>query len=342
MVWDAIVDFGKEYGDDLLGFGLGAYDAYKGSDGVAPYMYPNQSDAWGTMYGAAQDTWNQGPAQYYPNNTIAERDPNMTAGEDAQLANLGIMGQLGDAGGQAALGLASGGAGRIGGFQLPDQIGFDLPPEYASAIMNPVWDQLSEQVIPGIHTAATAQGAFGGSRMQQQKADATEQATQAATDALIRGNLQARQQSIGQRAGDISAQLTGRGQDIQQNQLYNTALGQGVDAITASQGQQLVPGQAQYAVGAGRTAYDQSLLNADRARWDYEQNADQNLLGSLFGFMSGGQAPPSGGTAGTPGGDWLSILQGGLQGINMNTLLGGGGKVAGQPAGSTAPYQSPT
>jgi len=315
--YDGLVDNAGQ----IVSAGIGAWDASQGQDAQDPYFLPGQKDAYGTGFGAAQDMWNYGAADYYPNSTVADRDPNITAGENQHLGSVGIQQQLANMGAQGAQQLAGGGADRIGGFSLPDQVGFGLPQDYVDAIQNPIWDQLQNQAIPQIHTAAQTQGAFGGSRMAQQKADATEQATTAASNALIQGNLQARQQSIGQRAGDISAQLQGRGQDINQNQIYNQALSSGTNALTAAQGQQLTPGNTQQQVGAQRTGYDQQLLNADKARWDYDEMKDENLLGTYFGWLNGTPSYSAGAMGATDGGDFLDIVQGGLQGANIGNLF---------------------
>tara|TARA_Y100000310_G_C20381211_1_gene668208 strand:- start:26 stop:709 length:684 start_codon:yes stop_codon:yes gene_type:complete len=195
--------------------------------------------------------------------------------------------------------------------------------------MNPVFDQLTEQIIPGIHTSATAQGAFGGSRMQQQKADAVEQATEAATDALIRGNLQARQQSIGQRAGDISANLSQRGQNIEQNRLYNNTVLNGINAATVAGNQLQAPGNLMTDIGNSRTAYDQLLLNDDVNRWNFNQSAPAQSIGNLFSWNAGVPATLNEqGQAGTAGGDWLDILKGAIVGSNT-----GGGYAPGENQG---------
>jgi hypothetical protein len=278
----------------LAGAGAGAYDAYKGaSDQISkPYYVAGQEELLSEGMNLAKQQGLQGPREYYPGQTVAGRDPNVTAGEDSQLSQMGRMTQLGEAAGQAAGTLSGGGADRIKGFEMQDQIGFGIPQEYQNAIMNPIMRNLNERVIPGLHTASTAQGAFGGSRMQQQKADAATQATEAATDAMIRGNLQARQQSIGQRAGDISAQLEGRGQDIRQNQMYNDAMARGVQSTPTAQGALARPGAIQAGIGADRTMYDQALIDADKAGYDWTQaeNVDyvDRLLNRAGGYKSGG------------------------------------------------------
>jgi hypothetical protein len=246
---------------------------------------------------------------------------------------------------------------------LPDQIGFGIPEQYQNAIMNPIFDQLENRVIPGIHTGATAQGAFGGSRMQQQKADATQQATEAATNAMIQGNLQARgqsigqragdinaqlanqgqninqrgqdinynlgnqQQLIGQRAGDISAQLQGRSQDINQNQLYNQALQQGLSGANLAQKNLLTPGDMQQQVGGARTAYEQQLMNADKAAFDWTRMENNDYVDRLFNRLQGVPLNTAGaGTVQGQSGNWTDILSGGLQGMNLWNQIGQGTK----------------
>jgi len=154
--------------------------------------------------------------------------------------------------------------------------------------------------------------------MQQQKSDAAAQATERATEALIRGNLDARGQSIGQRAGDISAQLTGRGQDITQNQLHNTALANSSNAITAGQGQQLVPGQTQTQVGNERFAYDQDRINADINRFDFNRNEAISNVDRLFNRAAGNPTPIPG--AGGQDSTFLDYLKS----VGIGANIGGG------------------
>jgi hypothetical protein len=267
----------------------GAYDAYTngGQDQVIkPWMAQGTEQGLATAVDAAQQQFAQGPQSYYPGQTIASQDPNITAGQNSQLANIDRLQGMADQSGGAASYLQSGGD-KVGGFTLEDQIGFGIPEQYQNAIMDPIMRNLNEQVIPGIHTAAQSQGAFGGSRMQQQKSDAATQATTAATDQMIQGNLQARGQSIGQRAGDISAQLSGRGQDIQQLGQQASNMYNGINAAGTAMGQQQIPGQMQSDIGAQRQAYDQSLLNADINRFDWNRQEGNLNIDRLFNRMQG-------------------------------------------------------
>lgn len=325
--WDAGSEFlGSDLGQNLLGGALGAWDAYSAGQertGTSPYLLPGQEDAYRTGFGAAQDIWNMGPTEYYPNSTVAPRTQPTITGEREQLHARPDLRNLADMGYGATAGLAAGGAPRIAGFQLPDQVGFGLPQEYQDAIMNPIWRELNDQVLPGIESAAGAAGAYGGSRQGVAVGDATERASTAATEALIRGNLAARDQSIRQRSDDIGAVLEGRGQDIDQNSLYNDALRSGVDAVSASQAQQLVPGQVARDIGGVRDMYQQARLTDDVNRWNFDQNSEQNLLSNYFGWLSGAPAYSGAYRPDNSGTDWLDILRGGLQGSNMTNLLRG-------------------
>lgn len=266
-----------------------------GSDGgdqttyQRPYFYPGQEENLALAGAAAKSQFESGPQSYYPGATVAQMDPTRYEGQNMLLGARDQMYQGADAANLAGLQLAQGGAGRIGGFTLPDQIGFGIPQEYQNAIMDPIMNNLQERIIPGIHTAATQQGAFGGSRMQQQKADATAQATRDATNAMIQGNLQARNQSIGQRAGDIKAQLSGRSQDIQQNQLENAAMYNAAQALSTGSNLLARPGDLYSRVGQDREDYAQSLIDADRARFDWTRNEDNRYIDQLFDRMYGGQ-----------------------------------------------------
>jgi len=76
--------------------------------------------------------------------------------------------------------------------------------------------ELREKILPSTDLAATSQGAFGGTRHQLMRNEAAEDATEKAMESLSRANLEARGQSIGQRAGDINAITSRRGQDVTQ------------------------------------------------------------------------------------------------------------------------------
>lgn len=322
MGWDAVGNWVADNAGSIIGGVAGAYDASQGSN-AEPYYHPGQEQALGDFYGASTAQFNQGPDQYYPGQTVAPLDPNVVQGQNAQLGQMDQANQIANWSGEAAGNLAQGGAGPIGGFQLQDQIGFGIPEEYQNAIMNPIMNNLEQRTIPGLHTQSTQQGAFGGSRAQQQKSDAATQATEAATNAMIMGNLQARQQSIGQRAGDISAQLQGRGQDITQNQMQNDAMYRGVQAGGEAMNQQFRPGAVQEGIGGDRTAYEQAQIQADKNRFDWNRNERTDYIDRLGTRAQG--MPPMGGELAQSNPGLMEILAGFGSGANIwNTIAGNG------------------
>lgn len=313
-----------DYAELLSGIipAIGALDGTSDQT-VKPYMVAGQEAGFKQAIADAKAQYAQGPQSYYPGQTVAGLDQATIDGQNQQLSTTQRLQDMANRSGRGALSLSEGGAAPIGGFQLEDQIGFGIPQEYQSAIMDPIMRELNNNIIPGIHTGAQAQGAFGGSRMQQQKSDAAEQATKAATDAMIMGNLQARQQSIGQRAGDIGAQLTGRAQDISQNQVTNNAMATGSQLMNEAMAQQLLPGQVMQSVGNQRTLYDQSLIDADKTRFDWNRQESNDVLNRLMAQLN---LTPNGGTVtqGQSGGPMDALLAF-MQGTNMyNTARGTG------------------
>ena len=333
---DNIVGWGQDNAD-LIGAGLGAYLGSQGtSDQVTtqtPYHYAGQKQGVENFVNAAKTDYQNGPQQYYPNNTVADLDQNTIAGQNAALGTTGVQNQLGNSMAQGAMNLAGGGN-RVGGFQLENQIGFGLDPSLQNAVMNPIMRNLEERTLPGMDLAATSQGAFGGTRQAQMKGNAVADATQQATEALSMANLQARQQSIGQRAGDISAQLQGRNQDINQNHISNNAMQAGMSSIPGAQQALLSGANTQMGIGQQRTGYDQLQIDADKRSFDFNQNAQSNAIDQLGNRML---MTPQGAikTAEGQPGSLTNILGGAMTGYQ----LGGGFNNQTQPqtTGNTNP-----
>jgi hypothetical protein len=187
--------------------------------------------------------------------------------------------------------------------------------------------QLQEKVMPGLDLKATSQGAFGGSRQAMQKGQASANAVGQMSDAIARANLQARQQSIGQRSGDISANLghrqtsigqrggdinallSGRGQDIQQNAEANRAREIGMRYIPQAQQALMTGSNIQREIGAERTKYHQALIDANIRKFNFNQQARDAAIDRLGNRM---MMTPKGYTTTNEavGGSWGNILGG--------------------------------
>lgn len=304
---------------ELIGAGLGAI--LGGLDGEGPVttnrtnFLPGQEQGLTDYIDLALQEYDQGPRPFFPGDTVAGLDPNVIAGQNELLGIAPLQRQLGDMGAFAAGELASGGAGFVEGFDLPDQVGFGIPQDLQDATLSPVMSALNRR-LNQINTTATAQGAFGGSRMGQQISGAFEDASEAGTEALTRANLAARGQSIQQRQGDITSMLEGRGQDIRQGQLYNQALASGVNALAGAAGALALPGQTQLDVGRQRTAYEQSLIDADRERFEFNRDEPMNALDLLGRRLT--LTPGTGSTQAsrTPA-NFASILGGAIAGSQL-------------------------
>lgn len=269
---------------DVIGAGVGAWAGSQGTEDqtttTAPYMFPGQHGGIERYLDHANAQYNQGGMKYYPNQTLANLDPLQIQGQNAALGNVFAQGQLGRQGAMANSALAGGGD-RVGGFQLQNQIGFGIDQGLQDAVTNPIMRQLQERVMPGLDLQATQQGAFGGSRAQQMKGQASADAVGQMSDSIARANLQARQQSIGQRAGDIDAQLQGRNQDINQNQLSNQARYQALSSLPqASAGLNFGAG-TMMDIGQQRQRYNQMQIDDAKNRFDFRQQEGVNNLNRL-------------------------------------------------------------
>lgn len=321
MAWyDGLVDFatsdtGGAAISAVLGGLAGAEDGQDQVQITKPYMLPGQEQGLSNFLNTAIEQYNDGPKQYYPGSTVAGLDPTLIDGQNMALSTAGKMGGMADAMMEGGAKLMSGGP-MVGGFQLPDQVGWGIDQGLADAVTNPIYRNLEERIMPSMDLNATNQGAFGGTRQALMKGQAAANANEQAMEALTRANLQARQQNIGQRAGDISAQLQGRGQDI--NQVANSMnnIRAGMHYMPGAMNAALAPANTMMDIGADRTAYNQALIDADVNRWNFEQQAPIDSL-SLLGQRLNMQFP--GGTQTIQGQDatWMDMLAGAQTGLAM-------------------------
>jgi hypothetical protein len=313
--WDYVKQ-NPEVAAAVLGGLAGSQGSEDRTATAAPYLFQGQEEGIVNFLDQSKQQYQGGPQKYYPGQTVAPLDPNTIAGQNSALGTLPVQQQMADAAGYGAGDMLMGGAGRIDGFNLPNQVGFGIDQGLENAVMNPIMRQLQEKVLPGINLNATSQGAFGGTRQGQMMSNAAQDATARAAEAVAQANLQARQQSIGQRSNDVQAMLSGRSQDINQNQIYNNAVRSGISAVPTAMDAQLVPSNIQGQVGQARTAYEQSLIGADKARFDFNQQAGIDSIDRLGQRMN---LAPTGSINTLQGqdGTWLNMLGGALGGVSL-------------------------
>lgn len=147
------------------------------------------------------------------------------------------------------------------------------------ALAAPITEQLEEQVLPGISSAAGTSGAFGGARQQLLEGQAREDASQQITDSLTRASLQQQQaqagQTLAQNQQNLARQQQGFGQQLQAGQFGAGLQGQEF-------GQDLAG--AQLGLGAQGQQFGQQLgLQGQLAQQQLAQQGlqQQGILGGL-------------------------------------------------------------
>ena len=164
---------------------------------------------------------------------------------------------------------------------------FDPSSDQSQAIINPFISDLQGKVLPGIGSQAIQQGAFGGDRQRIQEQSAADSTATAATQAYLQN---------------------------QQNAMQNLA---GVQTGL------LRPAQTVSEIGAQQERYQQDLLNADLARFRFEQEAPQTALDRLASRITGINLGNISNSASQQGGGGVDL--GGLAGLGLAgaSLFGG-------------------
>lgn len=164
------------------------------------------------------------------------------------------------------------------------------------ASTRPIIQQLNEQALPNIRSGSVASGTLGGSRQGLAEGQAVERTARAAMD-------------------------TSAG-------IYGNAYGQGLNTLSATLGQlpalessAYQPGQILSAVGDQQRQLDQEKINAEIAKWTYNQQLPYTKLTEYGNTVS----KPFGGTATsdvTATGDSTSQTLGAiLSGLGIGTSL---------------------
>lgn len=243
------------------------------------------------LLGRAGHQMNQGAPQYFQGNMVAGRNPAETW---ASQYTMGLAQNQLPYEAQRASGAAN------FGLNAMDIANNQYVKDYAVSAARPVTDNLMESIIPQLRLNAAGGGQAGSSRAGIAEGLASAKATQQIAD---------------QTAG-----------------IYNNAYGQGLDTygrtlaqLPAIQQMQLMPSIAASAVGDNQRAYEQSLIDAAKGKWDYEQMAPWLTLAMYQGLIQGNY----GGTT-TPtqqrgmswdSSDWMNLAGG----MALGGLAGMGG-----------------
>jgi len=173
--------------------------------------------------------------------------------------------------------------------------------ELTSALTNPITRQFQEQILPGISSAASSQGAFGGSRQDILEGQASADASGRIADVLTRASVglqgqqaqqgfqaeSLRQQGIGAGSGlslQLQQQLAQQGQNSEQ--LRQQSIGSGLQLAPGVANQALLPSQIQSGIGGDMEAREQQQIDADRERFEFGQFAETDAANRVNSLLS--------------------------------------------------------
>jgi len=199
-----------------------------------------------------------------------------------------------------------------------------------NAAMRDPTRQFTEQMLPGLELGAAMGGTPWGSDIASNRAIAQRGFNDLAADTYsgLYQNALNQAQQAGYGAGSMNL-ASGQGLDQNMLQGYGSFAGLGSDFLNRAYG----IGQSNIGMGIGAgqqdLGYQQSIIDAERAKWDFNQNApwiaQQQKMAMLprFGNAMGTPLPPGFGTGGT------SAFAGALQGMQSGLGIYGMGQDAG-------------
>lgn len=236
-----------------------------------------------TLFSEADKLRQQGPAQYFPGQTVAGlNDYDRYAQE---LAGNYALGQGGQAAGMAVNSLGF-------GLTAMDLANNPYIADYMTAATRPTYQNLSQQTLPQLTAGSVGAGGVGSSRAGIAQGLAVQGAQQTA------GDIQAR----------IAADAYAKGLDT-----YGRTLALAPQTIAAG----FMPSQAIAGIGEFNRAYEQSLIDAAMERHNFQQQAPwamladyQSLISGQYGGTTKATAPAqkSGGLRGAIGGAVTGFL----------------------------------
>ena len=132
---------------------------------------------------------------------------------------------------------------------------------YMQGAINPIFDRLENQTLPGIGGNAIQAGQFGGTAQTNLTRDALTDATR--------------------NAGDITSNIAANAYQSSLDNYTNTLLNSGRFQDFAA-----TPAQTQLAAGGLQDAYSQQLINADIDRYNYGQTADLDYWSQIMNVVN--------------------------------------------------------
>ena len=243
-------------------------------------------------YKDAQNLYNSGAPSYYPGQTTAPMSSYSKQALDATAQRAAYGSDLT----RSAQG------------QLQKTINGDYlnGNPYLSQAINvatqPIKDAFSGEVMPGIDSNFSSAGRYGSGLQGQAYNDANAQ--------------------LGQQIGNVSTNMSYQnyGDERQrqiQSMFFAPQMAQQDYADLAMLGQ----------AGQGYDQYNQSLINADIAKWNYNQNKDWNYLNDYLGLLNGATGSSSTTTqpqqGSTAGGAITGALGGAMSGAYLGSVVPG-------------------
>jgi hypothetical protein len=195
--------------------------------------------------------YNQGPLPYFPGSTVAGQPEALTAGFDSAVNQaVPFTTDIANVGGNALTQLVAG----------ADPLNNPFFQSTLQALLRPITEGFTENVLPGIDAGAVQAGGFGGSRQGVAQGAAT-------------GNYL---DSLGTTATTFGTNAYQAGLD---------SLGRALLAAPAVQQMGIVPSNILTAVGGAERGIEQEGINAEVDRFNFEQASPYDALSYYAGLV---------------------------------------------------------
>lgn len=257
----------------------------------------------------AQDIYKQGAPGYYPGQTVAPMSGYTQNAFDA-MASRAASGNplMGQAGGEVSKILS-------GDYLDPNNNpGFQGA---LSAAIRPITDAFSGEVMPGIDSSFSSAGRYGSGLQGEAYKDASA--------------------NLGRAIGDVSSNMAFNNYGMERGNMMNAL--------------EMAPGFAANdykdismlgLAGQGMDQYNQRLIDAEKAKYDYNANKDMSWLGNYIGLLGGAPGPTTTSTTTAPAPSLLSNILG-LGATAAGAYFGGGGSLGGLlGGGASSIFNNPT